>query len=112
MILEKLAPMNDVPQISALLRDGDTERVLQSQRGSHGVRGRTDTANPLCKIHGIKRIPAFQHFFKAPEKQALRPRIRHIVVINIGVYLHKPADAGDRVDDYSFRFVHLFYVVS
>ena len=112
VILEELAPVNDVPQVSTLLRDGDAERVLQSQRGSHRVRSRTNSANSLREIYGVKGIPALQHFLKAPEKQTLRPRVRYNVVINIGVDFHKPADAGNGVDDNSLRFVHLFYVVS
>ena len=38
MVLEELASVNNVPQISTLLRDGDAQRIFQSQRGSHGVR--------------------------------------------------------------------------
>ena len=104
MVLEELAPMDDVPQISTLLRDSDAQRVLQSQRGSDRVRCRTNSADSLCEIHGVKRISTLQHFLKTPEKQALRSRVRHNVVINIGVYLHEPADAGDGIDDHSFRF--------
>jgi hypothetical protein len=104
MILKELTSVNDVSQISALLRDDDAQRVLQSQRGSYGVRGGTDSADSLREIHGVKRVSAFQHFLKAPEKQALRPRVRYNVVIYVGVYLHEPADAGDGIDDHSFRF--------
>jgi hypothetical protein len=37
MILEKLTPVKDVSQVSALLRDAATKSVLQSLRGCNGV---------------------------------------------------------------------------
>lgn len=107
VILEELAPVNDISQISALLRNGDTQRIFQSQRGSHGMRGGTNPADSLRKIHSVEGASSLQHFFKAPEKQAFCPCIRHNAVIYVSVYLHKPTDSGDWVDDNSLRFVHL-----
>ena len=62
--MEELAPVNDISQISALLRNGDTQRIFQSQRGSHGMRGGTNPADSLRKIHSVEGASSSSIFSK------------------------------------------------
>lgn len=102
--------MSDVPQISALLRYLDAKCIFQSECGSNGVRCGANPANPLCKIYSIEGASSLQHFLKSSKKQALRPRVRHNIVIYVCFYFHKPADSSNRVDDDFLRFYHLIRI--
>ena len=100
VIMHLQRQLHDVADRVGVLRDRDSERVLDRAHGGQRVRARADAADALCEGPGVPRVaPAQDHLDPAPHRAGRHRVADHIVLVDVDLDAQMPFDPCHRIDD-------------